>query len=260
MRNSSNKSKKPSTKFNIKDLWELKCFRDMKVEQSKESGSIQIRQPVYTKNLFKRLEMQGSKATHTPVEVSSKLQPATNKDDPVYQTEYRSAIEGLTYLAVSTRPDIAFAVNNLACFNLDPQKEHWTALKQILRYLKYTTNIGILYKQDKCDKCIGYGDADWDCDNSDRKSTSGYIFMLVVDHSHEAAENKNVWHFPLQKPSMLYGAVQECLWLRQLEAELRCPPEGLTLIFEGNPSAIAMAKNLQFHRRAEHTHIRHHFV
>ena len=62
--------------------------------------------------------------------------------------------------------------------------------------------------------------------------------MLVVDHSHEAAENKNVWHFPLQKPNMLYGAVQERLWLKQLEAELRCPPEGLTLIFEGNPSAI----------------------
>ena len=62
--------------------------------------------------------------------------------------------------------------------------------------------------------------------------------MLMVDHSHEAAENKNVWHFPLQKPNMLYGAVQECLWLKQLEAELRRPPEGLTLIFEGNPSAI----------------------
>ena len=65
-----------------------------------------------------------------------------------------------TYLAVSTRPDIAFSVNNLACFNSDSQKEHWTALKQILRYLKCTTNIGILYKQDECDKCIGYGDAD----------------------------------------------------------------------------------------------------
>ena len=195
--------------------------------------------------------MQGSKATHTLVEVSSKLQPATNKDDPVNQTEYQSAIVGLTYLAVSTRLDIAFAVNNLACFNSDLQEEHWTALKQILRYLKCTANIGTLYKQDECDKCIEYGDADWNCDNSDRKSTSGYIFMLVVDQSHEAAENKNVWHFPLQKPSMLrynYAAVQECLWLRQLEAELRCPPEGLTLIFEDNPSAIAMVKNLQFHR------------
>ena len=82
------------------------------------------------------------------------------------------------YLAVSTRPDIAFSVNNLARFNLNPQKEHWTALKRILRYLKGTTNIGILYKHDGSDKCVGYNDADWAGDPSDRKSTSGYIFMF----------------------------------------------------------------------------------
>ena len=82
------------------------------------------------------------------------------------------------YLAVSTRPDIAFSVNNLARFNSNPQKEHCTALKQILKYLKGTTIIGILYKQDGSDKCVGYSDADWAGDPSDRKSTSGYIFMF----------------------------------------------------------------------------------
>ena len=80
------------------------------------------------------------------------------------------------YLAVSTRPDIAFAVNNLARFNSKPQKEHWTALKRVLRYLKGTTNIGILYKQDGADKCLGYSDADWAGDTSDRRSIPGYIW------------------------------------------------------------------------------------
>ena len=82
------------------------------------------------------------------------------------------------YLAVSTRPDIAFSVNNLARLNSNPQKEHCTALKQILKYLKGTTTIGILYKQDRSDKCVGYSDTDWAGDPSDRKSTSGYIFMF----------------------------------------------------------------------------------
>lgn len=115
-----------SNKFDIKDLDELKYFLGMKVEQSKESGSTWIRQLAYTENLLKRLGMQDSKPTHTPVEVSSKFQPATNQAEPVNQTEYQSAIGGLMYLAVSTRPDIAFAVNNLARFNSNPQKEHWT--------------------------------------------------------------------------------------------------------------------------------------
>ena len=56
------------------------------------------------------------------------------------------------------------------------------------------------------------------------------------------------------------GAAQDCLWLRQLETELGCPPEGPTLIFENNPSAIAMARNLQFHGQVKHIDICHHFV
>ena len=58
----------------------------------------------------------------------------------------------------------------------------------------------------------------------------------------------------------LSGAAQECLWLRQLEAELGYSPEGPTLIFEDNQSAIAMAKNPQFHGRAKHVDICHHFI
>ena len=108
---------KPSTKFNIKDLDELKYFLGMKVEQSKESGSIWIGRPVYTENLLKRLGMQDSKPTHTPVKVSSKLQLATNQTELVNQTEYQSSIGALMYLVVSTRLEIAFVVNNLARFS-----------------------------------------------------------------------------------------------------------------------------------------------
>ena len=253
---------KLSTKFDIKDLGELKYFLGMKVEQSKENGSIWIGQPAYTENLLKRLGMQDSKPSHTPVEVSSKLQPANNQAEPVNQTKYQSAIGGLMYLVVSTRPDIAFAVNNLARFSSNPQKEHWTALKRILRYLKGTTNIGILYKQDGSDKCIGYSDADWAGDTSDRKSTSGYIFMLSGGPISWSSKKQKCVALSTAEAEYvaLSGAAQECLWLRQLEAELGCPPEGPTLIFEDNQSAIAMAKNPQFHGRAKHIDIRYHFI
>lgn len=253
---------KLSNKFNIKDLGELKYFLGMKVEQSKGSGSVWIGQPAYTKNLLKRLGMQDSKPIHTPVEVNTKLQLATNQAEPVNQTEYQSAIGGLMYLAVSTRPDIAFAVNNLARFNSNPQKEHWTAVKRILRYLKGTTNIGILYKQDESEKCVGYSDADWAGDTSDRKSTSGYIFMLSGGPVSWSSKKQKCVALSTAEAEYvaLSAAAQECLWLRQLEVELGCPPEGPTLIFEDNQSTIAMAKNPQFHGRAKHIDIRHHFV
>ena len=57
------------------------------------------------KNLLRKHGMQDSKPTGTPLDVNSKLQPATTKPDPVNQTEYQSAVGSLMYLAVSTRPD-----------------------------------------------------------------------------------------------------------------------------------------------------------
>ena len=107
--------------------------------------------------------MQGSKATHTPVEVSSKLQPATNKDDPVYQTEYHSTIEGLTYLAVSTRPDIAFFCQQLSMFQLRPSKGTLDSPKANLKISKmynqywYTTYINKISATNVLDTVIQTG-------------------------------------------------------------------------------------------------------
>ncbi len=64
------------------------------------------------------------------------------------------------YLSVSTRPDIAYAVGNLARFSSKPTKDHWTALKRVLRYLKGTVNYGILYSQKGSSDSIGFSDAD----------------------------------------------------------------------------------------------------
>ena len=251
-----------SQEFDIKDLGKLGYFLGMKVVQNEESQSIWIGQPAYAENLLRKHGMQDSKPTGTPTDVNSKLQPAAIQADPFKQTEYRSAVGSLMYLAVSTRPDIAFAVNNLARFNSNPQKEHWTALKRVLRYLKGTLNHGILYKQDGLDKCVGYSDADWAGDISDRKSTSGYIFMLSGGAiSWSSRKQKCVALSTAEAEYVaLSSAVQECIWLRQLEAELGNAIEGPSLILEDNQSAIAMAKNPQYHGRAKHIDIRHHFV
>ena len=117
-------------------------------------------------------------------------------------------------------------------------------------------------KKDCRDKCIGYSDADWAGDISDRKSTSGYIFMLSGGAiSWSSRKQKCVALSTAEAEYVaLSSAVQECIWLRQLEAELGNATEGPSLILEDNQSAIAMAKNLQYHGHAKHIDIRHHFV
>ena len=85
--------------------------------------------------------MHNCKPMNMAVDVNTKLQPATDQDEPFKRNEYQSAVGSLMYLTVCTRPDIAYAENYLARFNSNPQKMHWTALKRVLRYLKGTIRL-----------------------------------------------------------------------------------------------------------------------
>ena len=50
-------------------------------------------------------------------------------------------------------------------------------MKRILRYLKGTTDYVLCYKWRDL-RLIGYTDANWGGDPDQRKSTSGYVFLL----------------------------------------------------------------------------------
>ena len=76
------------------------------------------------------------------------------------------------------RPDITFAVANVSKFCSNPTKQHWIAVKKIMRYLKGTQNHGLLYKKGGSKTCVGFSDSDWAGDHDDRRSTSCYIFQV----------------------------------------------------------------------------------
>jgi hypothetical protein len=52
----------------------------------------------------------------------------------------------LIYLTTNTRPDIGYAVSQVARYNKDPKQTHATAVKMIIRYLKRTRDKGMIVK------------------------------------------------------------------------------------------------------------------
>ena len=102
---------------------------------------------------------------------------ANEDEEALDQPLYQSVVGSLMYLATCTRPDIAYAVGMLARFSSKPNQSHWTAAKRVLRYLRGTVNFGILYRGES--GVLGYSDADWAGDADDRKSTSGYMFLIA---------------------------------------------------------------------------------
>jgi hypothetical protein len=86
--------------------------------------------------------MMNCKPVRTPMTVSEKL---SSHDGTVLAAEdafkYRSIVGALQYLTL-TRPDLSFPVNKVCQFLHQPTTVHWTAIKRILRYPRYTLKIG----------------------------------------------------------------------------------------------------------------------
>ena len=114
----------------------------------------------------------------TPMEERLKLTKAstTAKGDA---TLYWSIVDGLRYL-VHTRPDIAFTVGYVSRFIEDPRKDHWAAVKRLLRYVKGTVDQGIVFPK-TCGSRLQltvFCNADMMGDIDGRRSTSGVLVFL----------------------------------------------------------------------------------
>ncbi len=125
----------------MKDLGELHYFLGVNVKRSSDTGNIWIGQKAYTDAVL--VSLVWTKSASTPVTPGIKLIKATEQSDTVNITQYQSAVGLLLYLSGWTRPDIAFAVGNVARFRSKPTMEHWVAVKRIFRNLRGTVSYGL---------------------------------------------------------------------------------------------------------------------
>ncbi len=248
-------------KFDVKDLGDLNYFLGIQVIQDSDKGTVWIGQPTFTADILQKYGMDQAKATKTPVDVNSKLLKATDESELVDQCRYQSAVGSLLYLSMKTRPDIAYAVNSVARFCSKPAKEHWLAVKRVFRYLKVSTHFGLLYCKEQED-LNGYSDADWGVDANDYKSTSGYLFQIgKTAVSWKSKKQSSVALSTAETEYMaLAQAVQEAVWLQNLNMELGGQLSQPTKLFEDNQSTICIAKNPQYHGRTKHINIKYHYV
>ena len=209
-------------KFDVKDLGRLHYFLGMKIVQSIITGDVWMGQPTYVGKVLERFGMNDAKAVATPIDASSKLTKGEDGEERIDQGIYQSAVGSLLYLSTGTRVDITFAVSYVARFSSDPTKRHWIAVKRILRYLKGTADLGLLYTSSGEQTCFGYSDSDWAGDVEDRRSTSGYIFKFSgAGISWKSKKQISVALSTAEAEYIaLSSSVQEVIWLRHLVSEL----------------------------------------
>ena len=136
-----------------------------------------MKQSGYAKKVLMRFGMGECNPTKFPMEPGCKLN-ADMGGQQVDATEYRKVIGCLRYL-LHSRPDLAYSVGVASRFMERPTVMHAKAIKQILRYLRGTINLGLVYVQGGCaDKLVGYSNSDLGADAVERRSTGGMAFYL----------------------------------------------------------------------------------
>ena len=74
---------------------------------------------------------------------------------------YYSAVGSFMYAMICTRPNIAHVVGSVSRFLSNPEKEHWGAVKWILRYLKGMSNMELYFGRGKSE-LVCYTGFDWE--------------------------------------------------------------------------------------------------
>lgn len=111
--------------------------------------------------------------------LSTSICPQDHKQQQeISKVPYQEAVASLLYFAQASRPDIAFAVNDVSRFNNNHGKAHWAAVKRIFRHLKGTVDYKLCYSRCGNSEISGYSDSDWAGNVDKRRSCTGYVFQL----------------------------------------------------------------------------------
>ena len=91
---------------------------------------------------------------------------------------YASAVGSIIYVMICTRPDVSYAPSVMRRYQSDPGESHWTAVKNILKYLRRTKDVFLVYGGEEELGVKGYTDASFQTDQDDSRSQSGYMFLV----------------------------------------------------------------------------------
>ncbi|GJQ89640.1 retrovirus-related pol polyprotein from transposon TNT 1-94 [Tanacetum coccineum] len=221
-----------SQEFEMKDLGPAKQILGMSIIRDITKGTLRLSQEKYIGNVLDKFNMKDAEARCQPLgdhfKLSKKQAPKTEASrQRMDKVAYASTVGSVMYTMVCTRPDMTHAVGVVSRFMSNPGREHWEAVKWLLRYLKVTSKATLLGGttvswMSRIQKCVAM-------------STTEAEYMAIVD------------------------AGIELVWLKNFLEELdRAQTE--CVLFCDNQSAIHLAKNPVFHGRTKHIKIRYHYI
>ena len=252
-------------RFKLRDLGPVSFLLGVHVTRDRSRKLLSLSQRQAIVDMLHKFDMQDCKPVNTPLDPGSKLSiadcPQTEEDAALMRSKpYAEAVGTLMYIAIATRPDIAYAVGVLSRFSSNPGVAHWKAVHHLFRYMQATKDLKLTYAPDPSQTSLftTYCDADFAGNIDNKKSTSGYVVKIgtgAVSWS-SRLQSFNTLSTTESEYVSAVAAGQEILWLRNLFMELGFTVDaGLPLCID-NQSALSVAKNPEHHGRMKHLDLR----
>lgn len=241
----------------------LNTFLSMEIKHLPD-GSLLVNQATYAKKVLERFRMGEANAVAILADQHQDLSLKNVSDDgKAINVPYKEAVGSLLYLAMVTRPDIAYAVHPVSQYAESPKKAHWNALKRILKYIKGTVDFGIRFvRVGDSLKLVAYSDADFAGDKDTRRSTSGFILKVGETPVVWGAHKQNLVALSTTESEYIAASqtVKEVIWIKRLmEGLIKCDNE-IPKLYVDNQSAIELIKNPEYLKRTKHIDVRCHFI
>lgn len=163
-----------SNHFELKQLGPLTEMLGISFNYDHVTQNVTLNQSCYIDEVLQRYNMLNVKDREQPL--PSTL-PPPEQGLPIENADlYRAIIGAVLYINVASRPDISFPISLLSRYVECPTKYHWTLLKQLLGFLKFSKN-AILSLRPLHHKHLAYSDADFGSTEG-RYSMSGAVVLL----------------------------------------------------------------------------------
>lgn len=249
----------------ITDHGELHWLLGMEVKRDRENRTIHLSQRAYIDSIICHYNFDDLKPTSTLMQQGLFLSMSPIPNTTAHWAEmrdvpYREAVGSLMYTALETRPDIAFAVQSVSRYSTKFGRAHGNAVKRIFQYLKGTREFWMTYEHAKTE-LTGYADANGSM-AEDWRAISGYAFIIHGGAVSWSAERQQIVSLSTTESEYVAAthAAKEVKWLRPLIQQLFNTEMSPTTLFSDNQSAIALAKDHQYHTRTKHIDVRFHFI
>ena len=255
------------SKFTVTDAGDAEWLLGCRITRWRDKRVLKLDQEQFVIRILREFGMEFCNPTVTPCpkwRLTSDMCPSSDIErQNASCLPYCAVVGKCMYLSTCTRPDISYAVRELARFMSNYSEKHFEAAKHLLRYLQGTRSRGLVYGNTPSTYPIfrAFADSDWAMSEG-RRSVSG--FVIECGGAPVAWSSKQQAIVALSSCEAEYLSCAHCvrhiIWFRSLFQELGFNQKQPTVLYCDNKGTVTCTHDPHSHSQMKHIDIRAHFI